>query len=119
VLDRAYYVYIVASKTRVIYIGFTGRFRRRILQHKIHAFEGFTDKYCCDRLVWAQIFSDPHEAIAREKQLKGWTRAKKIALIERENPTWEDLAEQWWDADSIIEFRIRNGDKRVMISDAE
>ena len=64
-------------------------------QHREHAFEGFTARYNVDRLVWYQIFGDIRAAIAREKQLKGWRRAKKIQLIESENPTWQDLSEEW------------------------
>ncbi|MGA3315577.1 MAG: GIY-YIG nuclease family protein [Candidatus Korobacteraceae bacterium] len=64
-------------------------------QHREHAFEGFTARYNVDRLVWYQIFGDMRAAIAREKQLKGWRREKKIQLIESENPTWQDLSEEW------------------------
>jgi len=119
VLDKAYYVYIVASKTRVLYIGFTGRLRFRIFQHKTHAFQGFSDDYNCERLVFVEMFPDPHAAIAREKQLKNWARAKKIALIEKENPNWLDLAADWWEADFILEGRRKNGDKRVPIKDED
>jgi putative endonuclease len=65
------------------------------MQHRACETPGFTAKYRCSRLVWFEYHAFPESAIAREKQLKGWTRAKKIALIERENPTWEDLSSDW------------------------
>ena len=64
-------------------------------QHREHVFAGFTARYNIDRLVWYHIFGDIRDAIAREKQLKGWRREKKIQLIESENPTWQDLSEEW------------------------
>ena len=67
----------------------------RALQHKRGDIEGFASQYHCDRLVYYESFDDVHKAIAREKQLKGWTRAKKIALIESKNQRWADLAETW------------------------
>jgi putative endonuclease len=95
--ERIYFAYIVASKSRTLYIGITGDLRTRILQHKDKLQKvGFAATYNCDRLVWFERFVDPGNAIAREKQLKGWTRAKKIALIEKGNPTWEDQSEAWY-----------------------
>jgi putative endonuclease len=92
---RLYYVYIVASRTRVLYIGVTGNIDRRMWEHKHGVREGFTKRYRVCRLVWCEAHADPAVAIAREKYLKGLTRAKKIAIIERENPTWEDLSAGW------------------------
>ena len=85
-------VYIVASKSRVLYIGITSNIDRRIWEHKNNIFEGFSRQYRCHRLVYFESFDDVQKAIAREKQLKRWNRAKKICLIERVNPAWEDLA---------------------------
>jgi putative endonuclease len=68
---------------------------RRALEHKSGEIEGFASKYGCNRLVYYEGFDDVQKAIGREKQLKGWRRAKKIALIESKNPRWEDLAEKW------------------------
>ena len=93
--DRLYYVYILASKSRVLYIGITRHLAVRIAQHKAGNYGAFTAKCKVFRLVYFERYHSPGAAIAREKQLKGWIRAKKIALIERENPTWEDLAEGW------------------------
>jgi putative endonuclease len=93
--DRRYYVYILASKSRVLYIGITRHLAVRIAQHKAGSDDTFAAKYKVFRLVYFERYHSPSAAIAREKQLKGWIRAKKIALIERENPTWEDLAQGW------------------------
>ena len=65
------------------------------MQHKSAEVEGFSSQYKCNRLVYFESFDDIHKAIGREKQLKGWRRAKKTALIEAMNPRWEDLAEKW------------------------
>ncbi len=89
-----FFTYIVASRSRTLYIGITNNLVLRVHQHKhkLHK-DSFTARYNCDRLVWFERFHGPMKAIAREKQLKGWTRAKKIALIEKTNPTWEDLSQ--------------------------
>jgi putative endonuclease len=73
----------------------TNSIYRRALQHKSGDIEGFASKYHCDRLVHYESFDDVHRAIGREKELKGWLRSKKIALIESSNPRWEDLAATW------------------------
>ncbi len=88
-----FWVYIMASPTGTLCVGVTGNFDRRVGQHKSGAIEGFTEKYACHRLVYYEIYDDAAKAIGREKQLKGWRREKKIALIERMNPRWKDLAE--------------------------
>ena len=93
--DHEYFAYIVCSRTGTLYIGVTNSISRRALQHKRGEIEGFASKYHCDRLVYYERYQHVQKAIAREKQLKGWSRAKKIALIESRNPRWEDLAEKW------------------------
>jgi putative endonuclease len=93
--DRCYYTYIVASRTRVLYIGVAGNIERRMTEHKERDSKSFTATYQCNRLVWFERYTSPSAAIAREKQLKGWRRAKKIELIQQENPTWVDLSEDW------------------------
>ena len=93
--EHQYFVYIVCSQSGTLYIGMTNSIYRRALQHKRGEIEGFASKYHCNRLVYYEGFDKVHKAIAREKQLKGWVRAKKIALIELKNPRWEDLAEKW------------------------
>jgi putative endonuclease len=95
VRDHEYFVYIVCSGSGTLYIGMTNSIYRRALEHKRGEIEGFAGKYHCNRLVYYASFDDVHKAIGREKQLKGWIRAKKIALIESKNPRWEDLADQW------------------------
>ena len=95
--DRRYFVYILASRSHNFYIGVTRSLRRRVFQHKNHTFEGFTSRYNIDRLVYYAAFFDIRNAIAREKQLKRWSRAKKISLIEKMNPTWQDLSEGWYE----------------------
>lgn len=89
--DDLYFTYIAASRSLTLYIGVTNSLHKRMFEHKRKLHEGFTATYNCNRLVWFERFVDPSNAIAREKQLKGWTRAKKIALIKKSNPTWIDL----------------------------
>jgi putative endonuclease len=94
--DPAYFTYIVASKSRTLYIGITSDLQKRTLEHKLKKHDGFSAKYNCSRLVWFDRFSDVAQAIQCEKELKGWRREKKIALIESANPTWEDLSAPWY-----------------------
>jgi len=107
-----YFAYIVCSRSGTLYIGMTNSIYRRALQYKRREIEGFASKYHCDRLVYYESFDDVHKAIGREKQLKGWTRAKKIALIESKNPRWEDLAEKWERRWPLREKRSGTGDGR-------
>jgi putative endonuclease len=93
--ERRYSVYIMASRSHNLYIGVTNSIVRRVREHKAHTLEGFTDKYNVDRLVWCETYPYIRTAIAREKQLKGWVRAKKLQLIEDSNPTWQDLSDEW------------------------
>jgi putative endonuclease len=90
---KNYYVYIMASSTCTLYTGITNNYLRRAHQHKNHQVKGFTDKYNVNRLVYVEAFSDTTSAITREKQIKNWTRNKKINLIESINPDWKDLSE--------------------------
>ncbi len=85
------WVYIVSGHSRRLYIGVTSDLSGRIWEHKNAAYEGFTKKNKLNQLVYFEFFHDIEVAIAREKQLKGWSRAKKINLIEKMNPAWEDL----------------------------
>lgn len=84
--EHQYFVYIMSSRSGTLYIGMTNSICRRTLQHKSGEIEGFSSKCHCSRLVHYESFEDVHRAIGREKELKGWTRAKKIALIESRNP---------------------------------
>jgi putative endonuclease len=93
--ERSFYVYIVASRSHTLYIGFTSNIEQRVWEHRTKKYPGFSATYNCNRLVWLERFTYAATGTAREKQLKGWVRAKKIALIERGNPTWCDLSEGW------------------------
>ena len=93
--DFHFYVYIMASRSRALYIGMTNTIRGRAKQHKDGEIEGFSKTYRTDRLVHFESFQYVTNCIDREKQLKKWSRAKKMALIQRNNPTWEDLAAKW------------------------
>jgi putative endonuclease len=99
--DDFYFTYIVASRSLTLYVGMTGDLHKRMFEHKRKLHEGFSATYNCDRLVWFERFVEVYEAISREKQLKGWTRAKKIALIKKTNPTWIDLSEEWYTPEQL------------------
>ena len=88
-----FWVYTMASRNRVIYIGVTNNLPARVMEHKSGCVPGFTSKYHVTQLVYFEEHSIAALAIARERQLKGWRRSKKVALIEKENPEWKDLAE--------------------------
>jgi len=90
-----YFVYILSSFTRTIYIGVTNNIERRLYEHKQKLIKGFTSKYNVSSLVYFESFSDINAAIAREKEIKKWRREKKVALIESTNPDWEDLSLLW------------------------
>jgi putative endonuclease len=90
---KHYYVYIMASLSKTLYVGFTSDLVRRTYEHKHGLVPGFTSRYNVHRLVYVEQFTEVRAAVAREKQIKGWTRAKKIALIESVNPGWADLGE--------------------------
>jgi len=88
--DKQYYVYIMSSKTKVIYTGVTSNLLGRIYQHKNGLIKGFTKRYNVHRLVYFAETNDIMEAICYEKKIKGWLRSRKIALIESKNPGWKD-----------------------------
>jgi len=94
--ERTYYVYIMSSQRHVLYIGITGKIERRVLQHKMHTFGGFTAKYNVTNLVYFERYGSVMRALAREKELKTWRREKKIALIESSNLKWRDLSYGWY-----------------------
>jgi putative endonuclease len=92
--QRYYYVYILSNKyNNVLYVGITNDLIRRVYEHKNKLVDGFTEKYNVDKLVYYELFNDPINAITREKQLKGYSRKKKVELITSFNPEWEDLYE--------------------------
>src|SRR5215217_1362292 len=96
-----YYVYIISSLRRTLYIGVTNNLERRVFEHKTGAVPGFTSRYRVTRLVYFEDTNDVVAAIEREKYLKGWVRAKKVALIESMNPSWNDLAEDWFTPEDL------------------
>jgi putative endonuclease len=93
--DKLYYVYIVASKSRAIYVGMTAFLMARVLKHRAGEGSEFTRKYRIHRLVYYEVFHSVAAAIARETEIKKWRREKKVALVVQRNPTWEDLAAEW------------------------
>jgi len=95
-MEKTYYVYILASQTRVLYVGITSNIEQRVFQHKTHAFGGFTAKYNVTNLVHFERYGTVMTAIWREKEIKGWRREKKIALIESANPKWRGLSYGWY-----------------------
>jgi len=95
-MRRTYYVYLLASRTYTLYTGITGSLEGRLRQHKEKEVAGFTSYYDVTRLVHYEEYQYVWDAIAREKQTKGWRRSKKIALIESLNPEWKDLAADWF-----------------------
>lgn len=96
---RRLYVYVLASKSGVLYVGVTNDVRRRVAEHRSSRV-GFSAAYRVHRLVYVEAIDGPLAAIAREKQLKRWTRKKKLALVRAANPTWVDLARGWYGSGS-------------------
>ena len=90
-----YFVYIMTNRSKTLYTGVTNSLMRRVREHKLRTEWGFTAKYRLDRLVYFERFDDVRNAIEREKQIKAWTRAKRLALVETTNPKWEDLSREW------------------------
>ena len=90
-----YYVYILTNRSRTLYTGVTNNLERRVYEHKRTVSDGFTKKYNITRLVYFETTDDVRSAIEREKQIKGWLRSRKMALVESMNPEWSDLAEGW------------------------
>jgi putative endonuclease len=90
--EHTYFVYILASISRTLYVGVTRDLERRVYQHRQQRLPAFTARYGVNRLVYFEQTNDIRAAIAREKQIKGWNRARKLVLIESLNPAWQDLA---------------------------
>ena len=89
---RRYFVYIMTNRSRTLYTGMTNNLERRVEEHRSKLVPGFTSKYNITRLVYWEEYRDVREAIAREKEIKGWVRSKKISLINSMNPNWNDLS---------------------------
>ena len=95
-MTKTYYVYLMSNDSKMLYVGVTHNLQYRVAQHKKKLVEGYTKRYNLFKLVYYETFSDVRKAIAREKELKGWLRAKKVALITNLNPAWNDLAATWF-----------------------
>jgi len=109
---KTYYVYIMASPSRTLYTGVTNNLERRVLEHRRKLVPGFTARYNITRLVHYEVFGDIRRAIHREKQIKGWLRSKKIALIESANRDWKDLSKDRHGEERAGRHPVRPGDKQ-------
>ena len=96
---KQYYVYIMTNKSRTLYTGVTNDLVRRVREHKQKLLPGFASRYNIGLLVYFEAAGDVRAAIAREKQIKRWSRARKVALIESDNPAWGDLSAEWYGED--------------------
>jgi len=93
-MEKRFCVYIMSNISKMLYVGVTNDLEKRVFQHKSKLISGYTQKYNLFKLVYFESFGDIREAIHREKQIKGWIRSKKVAIIESVNPQWRDLAEE-------------------------
>jgi putative endonuclease len=109
--DWQFWAYIVASKSRRIYTGVTNDIERRVREHKAGQIEGFTQRYRINRLVYCERFRYIGNAIEREKQIKSFDRAKRVALIESTNPTWDDLSDEW--GKPIARLRVLSEERKA------
>ncbi len=120
-----YYVYILANKSRMLYVGVTNDLERRVHEHKMKLVPGFTSRYRLNRLVYFESTGDVLAAIEREKEIKGWVRRKKTVLIHSLNPEWRDLSEDWADIPVILSETknlgegVRKADVPVILSEAK
>ena len=102
--DHDYWVYIVTNKTgSTLYIGMTNNLKRRVQEHRGGRVKGFTQRYSLHLLVWYEHFREVRDAIACEKRLKGWLRARKVTLIAEMNPRWVDLSAEWFEEVVMVE----------------
>ena len=95
-MDKEYFIYIMTNRSRTLYTGVTGDLEGRVYQHKCGHGSTFTSKYKINQLIYYESFTSVYDAIAREKQIKGYRREKKIELIEQENSDWVDLNVDWY-----------------------
>ena len=102
-MEKQSYIYMMGSASRrALYTGVTADLRKRVFEHKCDLIDGFTRKYKCHRLVYFEVFASIKDAIAREKEIKGWRREKKDKLVQSKNPTWKDLAEDWFPKELLL-----------------
>ncbi|HLL90821.1 MAG TPA: GIY-YIG nuclease family protein [Tepidisphaeraceae bacterium] len=102
---KTFHVYILTNNSGTLYVGVTNDLERRIFEHKVKRADGFTAKYNITRLWYYEAHGDVRHAIAREKEIKGWVRAKKLALVEIMNPRKVDLAAEWFTGDELRAVR--------------
>lgn len=107
-----YYMYIMSNKSRMIYTGVTNNLERRVYEHKMKLIPGFTSHYGLSKLIYFESTNDITSAIEREKEIKGWVRRKKTALINSINPEWKDLSEEWDDKSVILSETKNLGEGR-------
>jgi putative endonuclease len=93
---RTYWVYIMTNRSGTLYTGVSGDLARRVYEHRSGLVAGFTTRYKIDRLDHVEAFREVRDATASEKQIKGWVRSRKLALITDTNPNWQDLGEEWF-----------------------
>jgi putative endonuclease len=110
--ERHYYVYIMANMHRTLYVGMTNGLERRVLEHRSKQIPSFVTRYDLTKLVYYEEFQYVLDAIAREKQIKGWRRAKKVALVEDINPDWKDLAAGWFDGQMVDDWAATQRTRR-------
>lgn len=108
-MEKRYHVYIMGSASGTLYVGSTSNLQRRVWQHLNVWFGGFSGRYRVDRLLHFEEYPTPDSMVKRERQLKGWVRRKKVALIETENAGWRDLAEGWFSKKRVGAPRGRGG----------
>ena len=94
-MARQFFIYILSSRRRVLYVGVTNNLERRMFEHRSGLNGGFTTRYRANQLVYYETTENPLSAIAREKEIKSWRRSKKLRLITRTNPAWADLSRDW------------------------
>ena len=107
--SAAYFVYILASNSGVLYVGSTSDLTRRMYQHRHGLMPGFTKRYNVSRLVWYDVTPNSRGAVTRERQIKSWRREKKVQLIETTNPAWRDLAVDWLRGACLQDPSLRSG----------
>lgn len=116
--EKLYHVYILASRSRAIYVGMTGFLMARVLRHRAGEGGTFTRKYNIHRLVYYEVFHSVAAAIARETEIKKWRREKKVALIVQNNPTWDDLAAEWG-RPAVMKVAAKTGSSPVLRTHSE
>jgi putative endonuclease len=103
----AAYTYILTNPSRMLYGGMTDNLRRRVFEHKTQLYDdAFTARYRVTQLAYYEVLPDGNAALARERQLKGWTRAKKTALVERANPGWFDVSDAWYSNEELTTLTL-------------